>query len=113
MKARSIITFLAIALLFPIIQLQAGRGGGMGGGRGGMRPPMQAPPPQPPATNAPAKVIKPGQNKFGDLTNTMTFYFLADTNKTYLWAKISPTLASNTVSKSVVTLSASTVVNSQ
>ena len=65
------------------------------------------------STNATAKVVKPGQNKFGDLTNKTTFYFLADTNKSFLWAKISPTSASNTVSKSVVTLTASTVVNSQ
>jgi hypothetical protein len=113
MKARSIITFLVLFLLLPVIQLHAGRGGGMRGG-GGMRP-MQAPAPQPQpaATNAPAKVIKPGQNKFGDLTNTMTFYFLADTNKSYLWVKISSTSASNTVSKSVVTLQSSTMVNSQ
>jgi hypothetical protein len=109
MKARSIITFLAMALLVPVIQLQAGRGGGMRGG-GGMRPPMQAPPP---ATNATAKVVKPGQNKFGDLTNNTTFYFLADTNKTYLWTKISTTTASNTVTKTVTTLKAPTVVNSQ
>jgi hypothetical protein len=107
MKARPIITFLVIALLVPVIQLQAGRGGG------GMRAPMQMPPPQPPPTNAPAKVIQPGRNKFGDLTNSTTFYFLADTNKTYLWTKISSTSASNTVSKSVVTLTTSTVVNSQ
>jgi hypothetical protein len=114
MKVRPIVVFLASTLLVPVFQLQAGRGGGGGGRGGGMRPPAYYPPPAPaaPATNATAKAIQPGPNKFGDLPVSTTFYFLADTNKTYLWTKISSTSGSNTINKSVVPIKAPTVVNS-
>jgi hypothetical protein len=53
-----------------------------------------------------------GPNKFGDLPLNTKFDFLADTNHTYPWTKISATSGSNTVNRAVVTISAPTVVDS-
>ena len=69
-----------------------------------------------PTTPPPAAVtntIQPGTNKFGDLPLKTRFYFVADTNHTYLWTKISTTSGSNAVNSAVVAIKAPTMVNSQ
>jgi hypothetical protein len=54
-----------------------------------------------------------GPNKFGDLPLNTKFYFLADTNHTYLWTKVSATSGSNTVTRAVAPIKAPTVVDSE
>ena len=51
-----------------------------------------------------------GGVRFSELPMNATFFFPSDTNRTYLWAKISSATASNTVSKVVSPLTASMLV---
>ena len=107
MKVRPITVFLALILMVPVLHLQAGRGGGMGGMGRGMRGPMT---PQPAAVT---NTYQPGTNKFGDLPLKTKFYFISDTNHTYLWTKISTTSGSNAVSSAIVTIKAPQLVLGQ
>ena len=57
-----------------------------------------------------AKPAKPQQPKFKDLSVNSGFYFLSDTNHTYLWTKTSTSQAKNTKNGVVQTIGAETPV---
>jgi hypothetical protein len=113
MKLNLILVLLTLGFVVPATQAQAqGRGGGRGRGMGTPATPPPAAPAQPPAATAPAQPVPPGATKFGDLAVKTSFYFLSDTNQTYLWTKISSTTASNTVNKKLVPIATATLVKS-
>ena len=91
----------------------AGTGGyrGVGAGyRGTGRYGVPATPAQPAAGVRPALPAQPiqpvpeGVVRFSSLATNTTFYFQADANRSFLWIKTSPTMASNTVNQKVATL---------
>ncbi len=66
----------------------------------------------PGGTNAPAKRSsdKPQPSKFKDLAVNIGFYFISDTNHTYLWTKTTATQAKNTKNGVTQTIAAETPV---
>lgn len=63
-------------------------------------------------TNTPAKLqpAKTAPSKFKDIPVNTGFYFLSDTNRTYLWTKSSVSQAKNSKNGVVQTISAETPV---
>lgn len=70
--------------------------------------PIQAPLPAAPPQVAPSDAVR-----FSSLAPDTAFFFLADTNRSFLWMKISPTTASNTVNQKVATIPAAVLVKAQ
>lgn len=68
-----------------------------------------------PRANLPATpaVLPPGVQRFSDLSDASAFYFLADTNRNFLWVKTSANTASNTVNQKVATLPTTALVRAQ
>ena len=66
----------------------------------------------PGATNAPGKTepAKPQQPKFKDLPVNTGFYFVSDTNRTFLWNKTSTTQAKNSKNGVVQTIHGETPI---
>lgn len=58
----------------------------------------------------PQQPAKPPQPKFKDVPVNSQFYFLADTNRTYSWTKISATTATNSVNGVVQLINSETPI---
>ena len=67
----------------------------------------QATAPKPPEKQDSAKLQQP---KFKDLSTNGQFYFLSDTNRTYIWTKVSASTAKNTKNGVTRSVSAETPV---
>ncbi len=73
-------------------------------------PSPRSQPAAPKAPATPAPTTTPTQPKFKDLSVNTQFYFLSDTNRTYMWTKISSNTATNTKNGVVQTIKAETPV---
>jgi hypothetical protein len=77
-------------------------------GRASLAPaaaPVQAVPPAP--------IIPSDAVHFSDLATDSKFYFVADTSRSFLWTKLSPTTASNTVNQKVANIPVTTYVRAE
>lgn len=111
---------LGLALSFTIVfaaysAIAQARGNRSGGGahpgtRAGGAPGSRT---NAPAAATPARPQSGSTNQFSAVPANAGFYFLADTNRAHLWIKVSSGTASNTVSKKMVPVSATTPVRSQ
>jgi|SRR5947209_6085903 len=110
MKSFAILLFAALGLFF------AQSGHAQYKGSRDYFPKSFPPPPtggsSPAGTNSPARQrpATPQQPRFKDLPLTTGFYFLSDTNRTYLWTKTSVSSAKNTKNGVVQTISGETPV---
>lgn len=73
-------------------------------------PPAGGAKPAAPKTPDKPEPAKPQQRKFKDLSTNSQFYFLSDTNRTYVWTKLSTTKAKNTKNGVIQAISGETPI---
>jgi len=131
--ASCFLPLLAVVLLCTQTALAQGYGGGYRPGdarsRYGARPgpttptqpaapmtparPTPGAPPAAPPSPVPPSVARADVVRFSQLATNAAFFFLTDTNRSFLWVKISPTTASNTVNQKVATIPAAVLVKAE